>query len=148
MPYGYTTAYEGLKKGKEILKEFLDFKADALAKERVNSVMAELGVAQDALFEMREELFRLQAENQELNDKLINAENWEARLQEYELIKTEGGAVVYGYKSEPQHFACPCCIEKKSIQILQDTGSWSGKYHCVSCQADFLIGKHNYSNLL
>ena len=134
-----TTAYEGLKIGKGLLKGLLDIKVEAEAKERVDEVLAKLGDAQDTLFTMREELFRLQAENQELHGKIKETEKWEAKLAEYVLAKTTGGAVVYEYKAEPHHFACPSCIENKSIQILQDNRTVSGKYRCVSCGAEFPI---------
>ena len=134
-----TTAYEGLKVGKTLLKAVYDSKVEADSKEKINEVMSKLGEAQDTLFTMREELFRLQSDNKELKDKYSEIENWLKKSEQYTLTKTTGGAVVYKFNDEPEHFACPSCIEKKTIQILQDNRTMSGKYRCVGCESEYPI---------
>ena len=132
-------AYEGLRVGKEILIDSISAKADAQAKEKIHEVMTKLGAAQDALFQLRDELYHLQTENSELKQSLADMEEWETRLSEYELVKTSGGAVVYQFNGDPQHYACPNCLEKKQIHILQDTRNLGGHYRCVSCEAEYPI---------
>lgn len=56
----------------------------------------------------------------------------------YELITTEGGAVVYKSKTEPAHFACPNCY-KDEISILQDRRVVSGIFDCPRCKNTFPI---------
>jgi predicted RNA-binding Zn-ribbon protein involved in translation (DUF1610 family) len=101
--------------------------------------MSKLGEAQDTLFSMREELFSLQTENETLKKAASETETWESKFSQYELHKTAGGAVVYLFNAEPQHYACPSCIENKSIHILQDNRTMSGKFRCVSCEAEYPI---------
>jgi predicted RNA-binding Zn-ribbon protein involved in translation (DUF1610 family) len=134
-----TAAYEGLKAVKEILKSIYNVKVEADAKEKIEEVMSKLGEAQDALFSMREELFRLQSDNDSLKKKIEEAESWDTKLSQYELTKTSGGAVVYKFIGEPEHFICPSCVSKKNIEILQDNRTYSGKYRCVGCGAEFPI---------
>jgi len=137
-----TTAYEGLKIGKDLLKgllELKELKIDAQAKPRIDEVLSKLGDAQDTLFIMREELFRLQSENEEFRKILAESEKWEEKLAEYELVETSGGAIVYEFKDTPKHFICPSCVSKKTIEILQDNRTMSGKFRCVGCNAEFPI---------
>ena len=134
-----STAYEGLKAGKNILKDLYDIKVEADAKERIDAVMSKLGDAQDALFSMREELFRLQAENVELKGKVNDANIWNDKISQYELVTTDGGAVVYSFKGTPNHYICPSCKSKKLIEILQDDKVLSGKFSRPGCNAKFPI---------
>jgi len=134
-----TAAYEGLKVGKNILQSLHKIKVESEAKERVNEVMSKLGEAQDTLFTMREELFKLQSENESLKKIISESENWDKKISEYELIKTSGGAVVYKYKKEPEHYVCPSCVSKNIIEILQDNRTISGKFRCVGCKSEYPI---------
>ena len=134
-----TSAYEGLKVGKSILKSVYDSKVEADAKEKIDAVMSKLGEAQDTLFSMREEMFSLRSDNEALKKKITEFESWDNKLSQYELNKTTGGAVVYKFIGEPEHYICPSCVSKKHIEILQDNRTYSGKYRCVGCGAEFLI---------
>ncbi len=134
-----TAGYQGLKIGKDILKSLYETKVAADAKEKIDEVMSKLGEAQDILFSMREELFRLQSKNEELKMKISETESWENKLTNYELTKTEGGAVVHKYIGEPEHYICTSCVSNRSIQILQDNRTMSGKFRCVACKAEFPI---------
>jgi predicted RNA-binding Zn-ribbon protein involved in translation (DUF1610 family) len=134
-----TAAYEGLKVRKSLLQGLFDIKIEAEAKQRVGEVMSKLGDAQDALFSMREELFTLQTENKKLRDQVAESENWNEILSQHELVKTSGGAVVFKFKGEPEHYACPSFTSVNSIQILQDNRTMSGKYRCVKCGAEYPI---------
>lgn len=135
-------AYEGLKASKQIFSAFFDARVDAEAKPKILAALDQLGNAQDALFTLREELFRLQAVNDELRKQLAAAESWESRAALYQLDKTSGGAVVYRYNAQPEHFACPSCFNHRQIQILQDNRTISGKFRCTGCNAEFPVQPH------
>lgn len=66
----------------------------------------------------------ISSENLELSETTLKQSN-------YELVETEGGAVVYKSKTNPIHFACPSCFNKE-IHILQDRRVVSGVYDCPS----------------
>jgi len=134
-----TAAYNGLKMGKEILNAFLETRIEADSRARVADVMSKLGQAQDTLFELREELFKLQSENEGLRRQIGQFESWDKTLSNYALEKTAGGAVVFAFKGTPEHYACPSCIAKRELQILQDNRTMSGKFRCTGCNAEFPI---------
>ena len=68
------------------------------------------------------------------------AEGAESVLKQsnYELVETEGGAVVYKSITEPTHFACPSCFNNE-IHILQDRRVMSGVFDCPSCKAVYPV---------
>ncbi|MBU0620553.1 MAG: hypothetical protein KJ795_01775 [Gammaproteobacteria bacterium] len=135
-------AYEGLKNSKQILGAIFEAKVDAEAKPRVLAALEQLGDAQDALFSLREELFRLQTENDLLRRQLADANSWDTRAGQYQLTHTDGGAVVFKFNGQPEHFACPSCFNKHEIHILQDNRTMSGKFRCTGCTAEFPIKPH------
>ena len=134
-----TGAYEGLKAAKDIIGGLLEAKIDIEVKTKIIEIQNKLGETQDTLFGLREELFKLQEANNKLNRELENAQSWQAKSDQYELTKTNGGAVVYIFKSEPEHFACPSCFNSKQVHILQTNRTISGKYRCTGCNSEFPI---------
>ena len=132
-------AYTGIKVVKDSISGLLSARIEAAAKEKINEALDKLGSVQDTLFYFREELARLQTENAQLKDKLKDKEAWEVRLAEYQLEKTAGGAVVYSFKGEPKHYACPSCVTKREIQILQDRRVSSGIFACPGCGKTFPV---------
>jgi len=134
-----TAAYSGLKVAKDIFNGLNDLKVEAATIDKINEAVKKVADAQDTLFSMREELFRLQSENAELAKTIAESDNWDKKLSEYSLVKTPGGAVVYKFNGEPEHYICPSCASRKSIEILQDNRTYSGKYRCVHCKAEYPI---------
>jgi hypothetical protein len=132
-------AYQGLKAAKEILGAAFEAKVDAEAKPKVIEALQKLGDAQDTLFALRDEMFTLQEANNKLKQQLSDAESWQGRSGQYELVKTTGGAIVYKFNGEPEHFACPSCFNSKAVQILQPNRTTSGKYRCTGCTNEFPI---------
>ena len=140
-----TAAYEGLKTSKQILGAIFDAKVDAEAQPKVIAALEQLGNAQDALFALREELFKLQTENDALRRQLSEAQSWVVRSSQYNLVQTDGGAVVYKFNADPKHFACPSCFNKQQLQILQDNRTISGEFRCTGCNSEFPVNP--YKNL-
>jgi predicted RNA-binding Zn-ribbon protein involved in translation (DUF1610 family) len=70
----------------------------------------------------------------------ITVEKSESVLKQnnYELVETEGRAVVYKSKTEPIHYACPSCFNKE-IHILQDRRVVSGIFDCPSCKSTYPV---------
>jgi hypothetical protein len=134
-----TGAYQGLKTAKELLTVAFDAKVDSEAKTKIIEAQAKLGDVQDTLFGLREHLFALQEERNQLQAQLASADSWAKKLDQYELTRTIGRAVVYESKNEPKHYACPSCINKKEIHILQDNRTLSGKNRCTGCDKEYPI---------
>jgi hypothetical protein len=134
-----SSAYTGIKIVKDLISALLSAKIEVATKEKINEALEKLGLVQDALFYLREELARLQTENAQLKEKLKDKKAWEVRLAEYQLEKTAGGAVVYSFKGEPKHYACPSCVTKREIQILQDRQFITGEFDCPGCGKTFPV---------
>ncbi|MCX5538352.1 hypothetical protein M3A49_02360 [Paraburkholderia sp. CNPSo 3076] len=134
-----TGAWQGIKAARELVGGLIDAKIDAEAKARVYEAQAKLGDVQDTLFDMREEMYSLQEANKNLKAQLAEVEAWQTKAAQYELSKTPGGAVVYRFKGEPEHYACPSCFGLKQIHILQTNRTYSGKYRCTGCKSEFPV---------
>ncbi|PJA29536.1 MAG: hypothetical protein CO189_01720 [candidate division Zixibacteria bacterium CG_4_9_14_3_um_filter_46_8] len=134
-----TATYNGLKKVKDIIKGLADLKLETTTMARINMAEKEVAEALDSIFQLREELFRLQSENNDLRQSIKERDDWDKRLEDYELVETDGGAIVYQSKSGLKHFLCPGCIEKKEAHILQDCRDTAGGFHCPGCHYSFNI---------
>jgi hypothetical protein len=134
-----TAAYTGLKFAKDALQTALSYKIENETRAQISAALEKLGSAQDTLFELREELFQLQSENDRLRQELKSRDSWEAQKAGYQLQETSGGAVVYMYSGSPQHYACPSCFAKMTIQILQDRRVVAGVFDCPSCKAVYPV---------
>jgi len=132
-------AYNGLKFAKDSLTTLVQGKIEAESQTKILAALEKLGTAQDALFQMRDELFTLQAENLQLQQEIKLHDNWKEQFAGYELVKTEGGAVVYKFKNDPVHFACPSCANNQMLEILQDNRTLSGKFRCTGCEAEYPV---------
>jgi hypothetical protein len=89
--------------------------------EPINEALMKVSSVQDSLFEAQSELFRLNEENQKLRQQIREQEDWKVKEAEYKLTETAGGAVVsVSISGSPQHFACPSCMSKRNIGVLQD----------------------------
>jgi predicted RNA-binding Zn-ribbon protein involved in translation (DUF1610 family) len=132
-------AVNGLKVAKDAFTWLLESKIEAETRTKVLEALKAVGDAQDNLFKLREELFVLQAENRELKADLAEKEEWKELLAKYTLVETAGGAHVYRTEEGAPHFACPSCINKKQIQILQDLKVMSGNFVCPGCDKKFRI---------
>ena len=138
-----TSAYEGLKRTKEIVSSLNELKNESEAIGKINEAVKQVGEAQDTLFNIREELFRLQEENRTLKEKLRSFQDWDAKMQGYQLIKTEKGGVVYQSTSGVPHYICPTCAENRVFSPLQNRNVMSGVYDCQTCKGTFPIDKHS-----
>jgi hypothetical protein len=137
----FTSAYSSLKIAKDIFQGFSDLKMESDSIGKINEAVKKVGEAQHALFQLRDDLFRLQEENNSLKITIRDSTLWEDKIAEYDLVKTVGEAIVYKYKNEPEHYICPSCTSKKSIQILQDNKSPSGSFSCNGCSSHYTINE-------
>lgn len=142
-----TGAYNGLKAAKDIIGGLLETTINIEVKTKIIDIQEKLGGTQDALFGLREELFKLQEANNKLNKELESAKSWQSKADQYELTKTSGGAVIYKFKGNPEHFACPSCFNSNQVHILQNNRTNSGKYRCTGCNNEFPVEPHKNMNV-
>lgn len=141
-----SAAYGGLKATKDLLSAALGAKIDADAKAKILEAQSRVGDAYDTLFELREELFRLQEANNTLRRQVEDAAAWAARISEYEIVEAPGKAIVYKFKGTPEHYACPACVAKRELQILQTNRNLAGTYKCPGCKSDYPVDHHRNIN--
>lgn len=135
-----SVAYQGLKAAKDTISGLTHLKIEIDTLSKINDAAKQVGEAQDILFQMREELFRLQDENRDLKERIDEKEKWHSKVGNYALTKTDGGAIVYQTTDgSVHHYACPSCLEKKEIQILQDQRFSSGLFICPGCGKTFPV---------
>jgi hypothetical protein len=121
---------------KDIIHSVASLAIDSAITDRINEAQHQVSNLLGALLETQAELFKLQDENQKLRGELKSKQDWEKAKANYQLQKTLGGAVVYGSISNtPLHYACPQCMEKHEIQILQDRRVMSGSFECPGCKS-------------
>ena len=128
-------AIPGISDAVELVKTIGD-----LAKRGVTIDLQErIADLRDAVLNVKEEVFALRAENQDLKSKLSEQEDWKARSAGYTLIEAQGGAHVYRTAGPPEHFACPRCFEERKLHILQDQRAYVGNYKCQGCDKVYLV---------
>jgi predicted nuclease with TOPRIM domain len=128
----FKAAAASLTFAREAFKYTLDQKVDEKVKDKVGEALDKIGKVQDDLFTVREDLLELQEDNRKLKDELRDKETWENITSKYELIKTPAKAMIYRFKGEPEHFACPVCMVEKNIYILQEYTA--GSFRCQKCK--------------
>jgi len=134
-----TAAVTGLRFAYDSLKTLAGMKVDTEVLNRILAAQEKVGAVQDALYDMRDELFRLQTENEALKREKTAADAWNTRAAKYELTQTQGGAIVYKFSGAPLHYACPSCWNQHRVEPLQDNRTLSGKYRCTSCKAEYPV---------
>ncbi len=132
-------AYAGLKFAKDSLQVALGYKIEIETRTQIPTALEKLGATQDSLFELREELFRLQSDNDRLRQDIAARDEWNAVKAQYRLSETAGGAVVYESSGPPKHYACPACFSRQAVQILQDRRVMSGGFDCPSCKTIYPV---------
>lgn len=137
-----TAALNGLKISKEIFVKYIETKAADEARPKILEALDQLGKTMDTLFSLREELSKLQTENDKLRKELTDTQSWKEKSNQYKLVTTDGGAIVYEFNSDPKHFICPSCYDKKQFQILQDNRTSSGTFRCIGCSAEFPVNSN------
>lgn len=128
-----STAYTAIKAIKELGGTLLNAKIDAEAKQRVSDFVEKLGNVQDALFYIREELIKVQDENQNLKSKIKNLEE-KLRIKDkliYE--KSYYWLDDNGVKSGP---FCQRCYDVNS-NLVHLQGGNNDAWHCSECKASF-----------
>jgi len=131
---------------KDIIQGLVGLKVDTKALSQINEAQNQVSNLLGALLETQGDLFKLQHENQELRRQIQTQEDWEKKKSGYQLQETQGGAVVYtSLSTSPKHHACPRCIEKHEIQILQDLHVSTGAFVCPGCKEKYPVKRPTLS---
>lgn len=135
---------------------------EANTQAEVNAAMGELNSKLASIQRECVSLVELVGSYQEMNAslkaKIAEFEDFKSDSEGYVLNQVESGAFVYTKKivmndTEVSVHACPNCLAKKAISILQPTGEASYDAHtsqyfhkskCHSCSSSFSLNKSDY----
>ena len=131
-PLTITAGISGIKFISDALKLKKDLVGDDESKEKISDALDKLDDTKGMVYDLRDELMRIQAENALLKKENSVFSGWEESFNKYELIETSAGAMVYKFKSKPPHYACTKCMVKKEIHILQKWNSYD--VMCINCK--------------
>ena len=88
---------------------------------------------------------KLQEEKRQLEQKIMEFEKWSETESQYELKEIATGVFVYSYKttvktSEPIHWLCAKCYNKRKKSILQRRNHLPDGIHylCNNCNANYI----------
>lgn len=125
-----SSAYTSLKTIKEIGSSLLDAKIDAEAKARVAEVIEKLGRVQEALFFIREELIRVQDENQVLKRQIADLEK---KLEQRGNVTYEKPSywIIEGEKRDGPF--CQRCYDVDN-NLVRLQGGKNDMWRCYECR--------------
>jgi hypothetical protein len=99
--------------------------------------------AQTSVFAVNQERTALVERIGALEAKVTELENWETEKQRYELKEVAPRNFAYVLKpqtqgSEPSHWICPGCYQKRQKSILQgiESHSFGWSHSCPSCNLE------------
>lgn len=128
-----SSAYTALKTMKEIGTSLLNAKIDADAKQRVNDVLDRLGSVQDTLFYIREELLKLQDENQDLKKRVSELDE---KLKTKAVVKWKVPFYWACENEEEDGPFCQKCYDADG-KLIRVQGGGNDRWYCYECKSTF-----------
>lgn len=126
-----------LKAAREGLRSLRQSNLSSEHKSAVEAALDQLFDAQDRIATIQETAVALREENARLKQQIADADDWKKRVQDYKLVDTHGARVYLG--GNPQHYACPACMERRELHVLQDRKLASGHWSCPGCKETYPI---------
>jgi len=122
-------------------------KAAASAFKTVEDVKTKEAIAniQNSLIDIQAQLLATQSKYEDLTEvkrqleqKIMEYENWDSDAARYELKEVAAGIFVYALKKdqaqgEPVHWLCPNCFQQRQKSILSKPGVDRLDYKCHRC---------------
>lgn len=132
-------AISSLKALKDGISLAFDAKVDAEVRSARVAVMDQLGKTQETLYDLRDELFKIQTENEELKRAASSSAKWDEASAQYEFVESPGGAYVFRSLSDHNLFACPTCMHNKRLSALQPQGMYPSTRWCLVCEKPYRV---------
>lgn len=131
--------YAAVKASKDISYSALKAWADRRSKDQeIDSQRQRLEV----LSSWADDLSRLheaQLEITQLRQQLARADEWGLTIGAFRCVKTLGDAWVLQHQEDQNKLACPSCVNKAELHILQPTAVGSHIHYCPGCKCCFPI---------
>jgi hypothetical protein len=133
----------------EIAKVMKGLHDGAAIQAKVIELQAAIMSAQSNALAAQADQFAMLSKVRELEEKVAELENWDAERERYELKAVYPGAFAYVPKpgmqgSEPPHWLCTACFQKREKSILQGFGRDIKEphvraYNCPRCSASVRV---------
>ena len=134
-----TAAIASFKALKDGIRLVFDAKVDSEVQAARIAVMEQLGKAQDTLYDLRDELFKIQSENEELKRAASSSTKWDETVAQYEFVQTPGSAYAFRSRTDANLFACPTCIHDRRVSALQPKGPMPSIRFCLVCDKGYTV---------
>jgi len=131
---------------RKTIKRVSELQKDNETLSAVGDALSKLGEVQDKLYELRDENAALQGRNRELVEQLVKRAEWETRRAGFKLVETAGGAHVYQNDGPPVHYACPACMERGQVHLLQNRRVTSGAWVCSGFDKQYPVDAARHWN--
>ncbi len=112
----------------------------------ISDANSKLMAAHSAALAAQEKEFSFAKRISELEQKIVQLENWESEAKRYQLKEVTVGVFAYVLKpgmefGEPPHMLCANCFSKRQKGILQLRDQIINDYTCHNCNAHVHIRK-------
>jgi hypothetical protein len=138
-----SAAWAALNAATKALTAALKTVEDVKAKEAIADIQNSLIDVQTKLLAAQAQYEALTEVKRELEQKIVEYENWDAEAARYQLKEIAGGIFVYMLKqeheaTEPKHWLCPNCFQQRQKSILGKPDVNLLNYKCNRCSFDII----------
>lgn len=146
-----TTALASLKTLSDLAALTLKVKVDSAVTDKAIESQMAIITLQSTIMALQSQYQELLGQNETLNKRLIEMENWEAESRKYTLAEIAEGVFVYSLKADqknntPPHWLCPNCYQNKKKSILQFQYSPTARnntFKCAQCELQLVDHTNN-----
>lgn len=142
-------ALTSIKAAHTIIKGIQSLESEVEIKQQASQLLSVVLDLQSDIFNLQSKYDDLIKHRNELESIIKSYDDWESIKKDYSLLEIERGYFVYSqndnYKgSEPKHWLCTNCFEKKikSILIIKNPGYYDD-YVCPNCKNTFALRESN-----
>ena len=136
-----------IKAARDILQGLDAAKTQLALDEATRKLREHITNAQEGLLSAQEAEFASTKRIAELEEQIVQFENWTAQKKRYELQDTGQGTLAYRLKEgmeegEPPHWICPNCYENGKRSILKSEHISAGRTEhlvCHPCGLDIMV---------
>jgi hypothetical protein len=141
-----------LKTAKELVQGLNSLKTEAALNEVKINLQSLILDAQQGLFAGQEAQSAAAERIRQLEQKLMEFENWTAESERYELADAGQGTMAYRLKpgmenGEPPHWLCATCFQDRKKSHLHKEDQFPGRntvLRCMPCRTELIIsGQRN-----
>ena len=146
MSFKITAAVSSIKAAKELATAISAISKDVAVNDKAIELQNFILSIQTDMLVMQEKVGELLDSKRNLEQKLVELENWEKTKSQYNFTEISKGSFVYApvltqQSGEPMHWLCANCFKSKNETILQREWERSSedKYACPRCKSSIQV---------